>query len=43
LKYFDKIPLIAGSMPPDINSDDEEFDFQVGPPYQHNVYYDECP
>jgi hypothetical protein len=32
-------------MPPDIDidSDDEEFDSQVGPHYEHNVDYDECP
>jgi hypothetical protein len=30
-------------MPPDVNSDDEEFDFQVGPPYQHDVDNDEGP
>jgi hypothetical protein len=30
-------------MPPDYNSDDEKFDFQVGPPDQHDVYDDRGP
>jgi hypothetical protein len=37
------VPLIPGPMPPGINADDDEFNIQVGPPYQHNVDYDECP
>ena len=43
MKYVDKIATIPGPVPFDFNADDEEFDFQVGPPYQHEVDYDECP
>ncbi len=43
MKFFDNIAIVPGPMPFDINSEDEEFDFQVDPPYQHDVDHDECP
>ncbi len=44
MKHFDSKPLIPGPIPPDIKSDKEEFNVQVGdvgPPYQYNVDYDD--
>jgi hypothetical protein len=39
--HIDNIPIIPGSIPPDVNSDDEEFD--CGPPDPHDLGDGEDP